>query len=357
MAGWKIYTVDEIATEVHQRSFLLPVVQRRLVWSSDKMELLFDTLLKGDAFGGVIVIEEQLNAKPLFESRPFSQDGETHMSAERHEILRQKKLFVIDGQQRLQTFFMGLFGSFQGKPLYFDLYGNHQAAYEFRFAHRSELLDQVSGNLIEAERSIRERRWQLVPELYKLLRDSGGDINGIVRDLLVSSEGVDSNREDALRANLFAFHRNIFQEQRVGIDAVSINRNRPETENRQRIVELFRRLNDGGTVLSSYDLFASILKGLNWQMESFLDEIDKSAPRKEGMELVEGFSLRHGKAGSHLILQRLPVFPSHRRGLINYPPPSSNTARPCRPILRLGLKAIQLYMKTTAASSSAGRKN
>ena len=45
-----------------------------------------------------------------------------------------------------------------------------------------------------------------------------------------------------------------------------------ETANRQRIVELFRRLNDGGTRLSSFDLVASILKGFAWEMESFLEE-------------------------------------------------------------------------------------
>ena len=47
----------------------------------------------------------------------------------------------------------------------------------------------------------------------------------------------------------------------------------PEIENRQRIVELFRRLNDGGTRLSSFDLVASILKGFSWEMEGFLKEM------------------------------------------------------------------------------------
>lgn len=282
MAGWKPYTVDEIASEVHQRTFVLPVVQRRLVWSADKMELLFDTLLKGNAFGGIIVLEEALDTKPLFESRPFSQDGQTHMSSERDEILRQKKFFVIDGQQRLQTFFMGLFGSFEGKTLYFDLYGNHQSSYEFRFDIKSLLRGQVDGDLAEQGRSIRERRWQSVPELYRLLRNQGGDANDVIRNLLASPEREDSIHEDALRANVSAFCKHIFQENRVGVDAVTINRNRPELENRQRIVELFRRLNDGGTVLSSFDLFASILKGLNWHMESFLEEMLKE---NQGMGL------------------------------------------------------------------------
>lgn len=52
-----------------------------------------------------------------------------------------------------------------------------------------------------------------------------------------------------------------------------VNKSLNETDNRQRIVELFRRLNDGGTKLSPFDLVASILKGFEWKMEAFLDEV------------------------------------------------------------------------------------
>jgi hypothetical protein len=38
------------------------------------------------------------------------------------------------------------------------------------------------------------------------------------------------------------------------------------------MVELFRRLNDGGTRLSPFELVASILKGFEWKMEKFLDD-------------------------------------------------------------------------------------
>ena len=44
-------------------------------------------------------------------------------------------------------------------------------------------------------------------------------------------------------------------------------------ENRQRIVELFRRLNDGGTKLSAYDLVASMFKSFDYKMEQFLDTV------------------------------------------------------------------------------------
>jgi hypothetical protein len=65
------------------------------------MELLFDTLLKGDSFGGVIVIEEEKDTKPLFNYRPFTKDVDL-IASRQVDILTQLQNFVIDGQQRLQ---------------------------------------------------------------------------------------------------------------------------------------------------------------------------------------------------------------------------------------------------------------
>ncbi|MGL1465805.1 hypothetical protein ACSTI9_00340, partial [Vibrio parahaemolyticus] len=62
----------------------------------------------------------------------------------------------------------------------------------------------------------------------------------------------------------------------LGVSKVSVNKSFDEVTNKQRIVELFRRLNDGGTRLSSFDLVASVLKGYEWEMESFLEETLKS---------------------------------------------------------------------------------
>jgi hypothetical protein len=70
-----------------------------------------------------------------------------------------------------------------------------------------------------------------------------------------------------------SFYENVLNAPTLGISKVLINKTLPEIENRQRIVELFRRLNDGGTRLSSFDLVASILKGFSWEMEGFLREM------------------------------------------------------------------------------------
>ena len=69
------------------------------------------------------------------------------------------------------------------------------------------------------------------------------------------------------------FYLSIFTNPSIGISKVIINKSLDEIENRQRIVEMFRRLNDGGTRLSSFELVASILKGFTWEMQPFLEDI------------------------------------------------------------------------------------
>ena len=39
MAGWNAYKVADVVADISSKTFVLPVVQRRLVWEADKMEL------------------------------------------------------------------------------------------------------------------------------------------------------------------------------------------------------------------------------------------------------------------------------------------------------------------------------
>jgi hypothetical protein len=96
MAIWKSYRIVEVIADIEDEKFVLSVIQRRLVRDEEKMELLFDTLLKGDSFGGIMVIEEESDSKPLFNYRPFTKDGSIIRSRQ-IERLPQLQSFVIDG--------------------------------------------------------------------------------------------------------------------------------------------------------------------------------------------------------------------------------------------------------------------
>ena len=268
MAIWKTYRISDIITEISDEKFVLPVIQRPLVWTEEKMELLFDTLLKGDSFGGVMVIEEEKETKPLFNYRPFTKDGDL-ISSRQVDKLTQLQNFVIDGQQRLQTFYIGLKGSINGKVLYFDLYSDFNTEFEFKFENDTlKLLKQSKDN---ADRTIPEHNWYLASGLLKRLKDTN-DEDQVASEIISAQSITDDTKKTHITKNVKAFYKNVITAETLGISKVVINKSFNETVNRQRIVELFRRLNDGGTKLSSFDLVASILKGFAWEMEGFLRE-------------------------------------------------------------------------------------
>lgn len=269
MAIWKTYRVADIVTEIDEEKFVLPVIQRSLVWTEDKMELLFDTLLKGDSFGGVMVIEEEKDTKPLFNYRPFTKNGYFIPSGQ-VDTLKQIQFFVIDGQQRLQTFYIGLKGTINGKSLYFDLFSDFNSEYEFKFEKDESKLPKISKENID--RKIQEHFWYPAKELLRRLKDTN-DEDQVANEIIKNNNIVEESQKTHITKNVKAFYKNVIISETLGISKVVINKSLPETENRQRIVELFRRLNDGGTRLSSFDLVASILKGFSWEMEGFLREI------------------------------------------------------------------------------------
>ena len=110
MANWTHLSVKNAITKIKDEEIVLPVIQRRLVWSEDKMELLFDSLLKRNSFGSIICIEEEKDTKPLFAYRAFTRDGNNVASQEVGELSKTQWI-IIDGQQRLQSFYIGLTGS------------------------------------------------------------------------------------------------------------------------------------------------------------------------------------------------------------------------------------------------------
>lgn len=270
MASWKSYRVADIITEIDEEKYVLPVIQRELVWSEDKMELLFDSLLKGNSFGGIIVIEEGKDTKPLFASRPFTKDGNPLLS-QNNDKLTQTQYFVIDGQQRLQSFYIGLKGSYNGKTLCFDLFSDFNNDYDFRFANE---IGALSHNTKE-ERPIKDCLWYYVKDLFRELKETG-DEDQVSEEIIKKYAVTDSEKKNYIMKNVKAFFKNIFSVEAIGVAKVTVNKTIPEIENRQKIVELFERLNDGGTKLSALDLVASKMKGFDYRLEAFLRKMEDS---------------------------------------------------------------------------------
>lgn len=176
---------------------------------------------------------------------------------------------IIDGQQRLQTFYIGLSGSYNGKMLYFDLYSDFQnLEFDFRFTDQITNLPKINNE----KNTIEECLWISVPELFNRVRETN-DQDQVSDEFIDRLQITDETQKTHIQRNISKFYNQCFGGPLVGIAKVTVNFSLNENSNRLRIVELFERLNSGGTRLNGFELVASKLKAFEWGMEQFLDEI------------------------------------------------------------------------------------
>ena len=270
MANWRTKTIPEIIQDIKNRRIVLPVIQRRLVWDEDKMTALFESLMKKNSFGGIICINQAKDSAPLFAFREFSNDGLPRRSIEK-AAPNTDMLFVIDGQQRLQSFYIGFDGSYNQKSLYFNLFSNiENDEFDFRFAADPQQLigKNVSINLFEPQ------EWYSAKDLFDELC-SVNDARKVARHIADKLSVNDRNDRYLIEDNVTRFYDVTVKDQTIGLSVVDVDRTNV-IRSRQKIVEMFRILNNGGTVLTSYDLMASTLKGFDARMERLLDELSAS---------------------------------------------------------------------------------
>jgi len=64
MSSWETERIMDVVRDICDGTYVLPVIQRKLVWEESKMELLFDSLLKKNSFGGTMALQEDQGNSP-----------------------------------------------------------------------------------------------------------------------------------------------------------------------------------------------------------------------------------------------------------------------------------------------------
>lgn len=304
MANWENFTVRDIVGRISNGDIVLPVIQRRLVWEGDKMEALFDSLFQQNSFGSIICIEEESGLTPLFAHRSFTQDGNNTNSVS-VEIIDKTLMFVIDGQQRLQSFYIGLCGTFEGKTLHYDLFSDYKALeHDFKFAasrdalpkNNSERSERIADINITEPQILKETLWLPVPLLFTMLKKVSNYkavatriFKTFTENGRIENDELKELKREHIVENVRDFKDRIFLDCSIGISKVEAHMCENLDDDRRRIVEMFQRLNSNGTRLSPYDLVASTLRGFDYRMESFLDNVTS---RNENIGIDQDFMIK-----------------------------------------------------------------
>lgn len=112
-------TIREVIDQMDRRRFLLPAIQRELVWSTEQIEVFFDSLMQDYPIGTFLFWDiEDRNLMQEYKYYEFIR--KYHVKESAHNPVANVNGFnsitaVLDGQQRLSSLFIGIKGTFAYK--------------------------------------------------------------------------------------------------------------------------------------------------------------------------------------------------------------------------------------------------
>lgn len=266
-------SVINLLNQIRNDEIVLPAIQRNFVWSVDRIYTLLDSIMRGYPVGIVLLWETYEDIR----FRKFTADFQPDVLHTFHDNTEMHKLkVVLDGQQRLQSLYVALYGKFEGQALYFDVLSGQesddigQVKYLFRFGRNEDVrkwndeafrLRCERGNREDEDGSI--EHWVDVQRLFEMgVKERQVFVNKITHDL-----NLNTDDELRVKTNLDQFIQALTRDENILKSSV-IDENRPaqslERKSEADVLEIFVRINRQGTPLNRSDLIFSMLK-LNWR--------------------------------------------------------------------------------------------
>ena len=248
--------------EAEGGGFWLPNIQRPFVWGEEQIGRLFDSIMREYPISTLLVWKTREAVK----HRKFIDNYRRDIKLTDFYVPdnSRSKMMVLDGQQRLQSLFIGLRGSYEGQELYFDvLSGGSMAAPEdirFRFAFKAASPGWPWVRFKDIVFETRKLDSQIVKEI---IRSAPVELTNDQEDMVELNVGR-ARKE-------FVNDDNITFQELDGID-------NPDAYQVDDIVEIFIRANSGGTKLGKSDLLFSLLTS-SWddadgEMEALLEDLN-----------------------------------------------------------------------------------
>ncbi len=227
--------------------FWLPNIQRPFVWKEEQIEVLFDSVMRDYPISTLLAWRTKSDMK----YRRFIQLYKKGIDLHNFYVgtNNKAKYLVLDGQQRLQSFYIGLTGSYEKRVLCFNILSGESSApeetkYKFKFLHDEKI----------------KAPWFKVQDL--VMNDSS---NKEIRSNCAKKFEDDPTDEEIgqIEDNIDKIRNNFVQQENINMQVIDSVDN-PKRYTEDDVVEIFIRCNSGGTVLGKSDLLFSLLT-VSWE--------------------------------------------------------------------------------------------
>lgn len=262
-------SISDAIANIESRKFLLPAIQRKFVWSSGQIEVLFDSIMRDYPINSFmmwnVTSEKTKNSYKFYEFlkeyRAFFKDENPFFNTRGYTDF----MAIIDGQQRLTSLYLGLKGTYAYKiprkwwkdnedclptrKLYLNLTSALPKDDDRKMTYNFGFLSQPEVNKLSQSQDL-----FLVNDIYlyqdqDALEDYMSDRNWKdVTDVKFAKKTLRKLREVVFKDKLI----NYYQEENQDIDIV---------------LDIFIRTNSGGEPLSFSNLLMSITTA-NWKKDA-----------------------------------------------------------------------------------------
>lgn len=247
-------TIKETLEEIARGKYVLPAIQRELVWAQepDRMTRLFDSILRGYPIGTFLfwkVTPEQSKQFHFYEfmlhwhERKHRHNDRLHVGEPRDLVA------VLDGQQRLSTLNIGLYGSLAHKlPRKrvdsVDAYPAKRLHIDLRYSPGEDDDLQYAFEFLTDEQAAQRgaSHWYRVGDILEV--EEPGEV---VFEYVRQHDLLDTGAFKALSRLWKAVHED---------GVVSYFEEREQSLS--KVLDIFVRVNSGGVVLTKSDLLLSI---------------------------------------------------------------------------------------------------
>ena len=254
----KPITIQKAINEIKSNKYVLPAIQREFVWKAEQIERLFDSLLRGYPIGSFLfwkVTPERIGDFQFYHFMDRYHERDFRRNEPYTPPTHQDVIAVLDGQQRLTALKIGIYGSYTYKlPRYWwnndegfpkqELYINLKRpqaqdmdaeanGYEIKFLRKADL-----------EKQDGQKYWFKLGDVLQFT-DMKSVFNFVVNNKLI-------NDQDTYSSDTLLELWNVLTQKEL------ISYFLEEEQNLDKVLNIFIRVNSGGTELSYSDMLLSI---------------------------------------------------------------------------------------------------
>ena len=274
-------TIKKAIENIRKRQYILPSIQREFVWDTNQIERLFDSLMRDYPINTFLFWKVEKNRIKDFQFYEFLKDYHQKDCKHNNKVdlgNDEDVIAILDGQQRMTSMYVALAGSYASKIPYYRWDSPHafpkKKLYLNILTKSNDIELDYDFKFLSEEECVSSENTFWFPVADIMTFNSISDVMSfLMRSGLTDTSKYSQDKGSFALETLTEFYNVIHQK---GILSYYLE----ESEELDKVLQIFIRINSGGTKLSYSDLLLSIATA-QWKnrdarevIHDFVDEIN-----------------------------------------------------------------------------------